>query len=65
LYSLREFWISCRQRKIGNCYRCGFAANSEFFRGGISSPFDWLRTKCRRYWGTKYVRTNSRILHHN
>jgi len=30
---------------------------------GISSPFDKLRAKCRRYWGTKYIRTNSRILH--
>ena len=38
----------CRQRKIGNCYRCGSAAFPNF-RGGI------FPEKC--------VRTNSRILH--
>ncbi len=50
MYSLREF-LNRRQRKIGNCYRCGFAAFSGF-RGGNSSPPQV--TKC--------VRTNSRIL---
>jgi len=59
-----NFWIECRQRKIGNCQWRGSAAFPNFRGGTSSSP--WA-AKCAvprsKLCFTTGVRTNSRILY--